>query len=170
MLRPGVRLASIGPGSILLSNNGVAEYALVGDVPEQPKPQPAKEEPDKPTSSPSKVPGADQINCSGSTCTVQRSFVNDLLRDPSVLVGQGNVLPTTTADGRSGFRITGARKGTLPRLLGLRSGDVLVSVGGEDATIDKLLTLRSSFNRLNQIELTVLRHNKPVDLTLVFEG
>lgn len=101
---------------------------------------------------------------------MQRSFVNDLLRDPSVLVGQGNVLPTTTADGRSGFRITGARKGTLPRLLGLRSGDVLVSVGGEDATIDKLLTLRSSFNRLNQIELTVLRHNKPVDLTLVFEG
>ena len=171
ILRPGVRLDSIGRGSILLSNNGVTEYALVGEAPPPAKPSTKEENPDtEPTSSPTKGLGADHVRCSGNTCTVQRSFVSDLLRDPSVLVGQGNVLPTTTADGRSGFRISGARKGTLPRLLGLRSGDVLVSVGGEDATIDKLLSLRASFERLDELELTVLRGDKPVDLTLVFEG
>jgi type II secretory pathway component PulC len=170
-LRPGVRLDSIGPGSILLSNNGVTEYALVGAAPPPPKPPPKEKNTDtEATSSQTKGLGADHVRCSGNTCTVQRSFVSDLLRDPSVLVGQGNVLPTTTSDGRSGFRISGARKGTLPRLLGLRSGDVLVSVGGEDATIDKLLSLRASFDRLDQLELTVLRGDEPVDLTLVFEG
>ena len=173
ILRPGVRLASIGPGSILLSNNGVTEYALVGDAPPVPKPKPKskpKEEPPKTTETSSHPLGADQINCSGGTCTVQRSFVNDLLRNPGVLVGQGNARPITTADGRPGFKISGARRGTLARSLGLRSGDVLVAVGGKDATIEELLNLRARFNRLDQIELTVLRRNKPVDLTLVFEG
>jgi S1-C subfamily serine protease len=61
-------------------------------------------------------------------CTIRRSFVERMLREPSLLAP-----PTRMAgvpDGRDGLRVLGAYRGSVADLLGLRSGDVITAIDG----------------------------------------
>ena len=73
---------------------------------------------------------AEAIHCAAATrCTISAAFIDRLARDPMVLSGEAVALP---AQGNSelGLALSSVRAGSIPSLLGLREGDVLISLNG----------------------------------------
>ncbi|MGB1015100.1 MAG: type II secretion system protein GspC, partial [Nannocystaceae bacterium] len=136
VIQPGVLVMSIERGLVHLRNGSSLEYLMVGDEPaKQPKKKPKKDDKKKPAKKKKKndraIPGAeDAINCdeSGNQCTVERAFVEKLLKNPMALAKQARVIPSIKDGENRGFKFYGIRKGSLPRLLNLKNGDLLTSV------------------------------------------
>lgn len=77
-------------------------------------------------------PGAEQaVACTEEhRCTLDRKYVEELLADPASLTTQMRVMPSLRDGVVRGFKLYGIRPGSLPKLLGFRNGDLLVSVNG----------------------------------------
>jgi S1-C subfamily serine protease len=99
------------------------------------------------------------VVCSSARgCTIRRSFVERMLREPSLLAP-----PTPMAgmpDGTEGLRVLGAYRGSVADLLGLRSGDVITAIDG--------IPVRSPAD-LAQIAKALGAHDRLV-LTLLRDG
>lgn len=70
------------------------------------------------------------IVCSSHGCTIRRSFVERMLHDPSLLGPATRVLGVQGPAGPQGLRVLGVYPGSVPDLLGLRSGDVITEIDG----------------------------------------
>ena len=77
-------------------------------------------------------PGAEQaVACTEEhRCTLDRKYVEELLADPASLTTQMRMMPSLRDGVVRGFKLYGIRPGSLPKLLGFRNGDLLVSVNG----------------------------------------
>ena len=77
-------------------------------------------------------PGAEQaVACTEEhRCTLDRKYVEEMLADPASLTTQMRVMPSLRDGVVRGFKLYGIRPGSLPKLLGFRNGDLLVSVNG----------------------------------------
>ncbi|MCA9655851.1 MAG: hypothetical protein KC501_38450 [Myxococcales bacterium] len=144
-----VTLLSVHLGIVYLGQAGRVEYLPLGDdvPPPKPKvPQPAAEDEKEPTKSKVELDGAsDAIACNGNSCTVERRFVEQLLASPAQLATQATVRPYDK-QGLQGFQLQRVRKGTIPRMLGFRSSDVIKSINGQDIrSVDEAMRL---FGRL----------------------
>ncbi len=164
----GVLVMSIDRGLVHLRNGASLEYLMVGDEPaKQPKKKTTtdkkakKEEPKK--KNPREIPGAtDAINCdsSGNHCTVQRQFVENLLKNPMSLARQARIRVNKEPPG---FRFAGVRNGSLPQLLNLKNGDVLTSVNGTELkTMDQAMALYSKLRNASHLSVTIDRKGKTV--------
>jgi hypothetical protein len=161
-LGPGVQIVGIAGGRVEIVNGASPEYIPVG------KAAPAPSRPATPAkastsrkprpSSSAGIPGADEaIKCDGTSCQVERKFVEGLIASPAQLVGQGRAAPAKTQTGEDGFKIAGVRRGTLPHLLGLENGDIITEVGGKPLTMDSMMTLTSKIRSARHIEVTIDR-------------
>lgn len=81
------------------------------------------------------------IVCSSHGCTIRRSFVARMLHDPSLLGASTRVQGVQGPAGARGLRVLGVVPGSVPALLGLRSGDVITELDG--------MTMRSSGDLAN---------------------
>ncbi|MFV8755382.1 hypothetical protein ACNOYE_32935 [Nannocystaceae bacterium ST9] len=73
---------------------------------------------------------AEAIHCESDTrCTIDAAFIDRLAADPLVLSGEAVALPTQ-AESDKGLALSGVRTGSIPALLGLVEGDVLISLNG----------------------------------------
>jgi hypothetical protein len=70
------------------------------------------------------------VVCSGHGCTIRRSFVERMLRDPSLLGPAARVQSVQGPAGTQGLQVLGVYPGSVPDLLGLRSGDVITEIDG----------------------------------------
>lgn len=70
------------------------------------------------------------IVCSSHGCTIRRSFVERMLHDPSLLGSAARVQGVQGPAGPQGLRVLGVYPGSVPDLLGLRSGDVITEIDG----------------------------------------
>ena len=70
------------------------------------------------------------VVCSGHGCTIRRSFVERMLHDPSLLGPQARVQGVRGPGGTQGLQVLGVYPGSVPDLLGLRSGDVITEIDG----------------------------------------
>ncbi|MCA9649073.1 MAG: hypothetical protein H6712_15880 [Myxococcales bacterium] len=162
----GVEVVRVTTGVVHIVNAGRLEYIPFGAVPPPaPKPsatKPAAEPAAKPNSR--AIPGAEEaISCDDKgDCVVERAFVESLIAQPNLLMGQGAAAPTTTTDGSPGFKLRGVRKGTLPDLLGLKNGDVITEVSGAPLTLDTLPGLFGKLRHASHIEVTVDRRGQRV--------
>lgn len=131
LVMDGVQVVDIGPGVVTLNHRGRYELLHLGAEPPATKPKEAKpKKKKKRKKSKYELDGArDAIDCSGLNCTVDAGFLAGLVQNPSQLMRQGRARPYKK-DGLSGMRLSRVRKGTLPRLLGLKSGDVVHSING----------------------------------------
>lgn len=161
-----VEIVRVATGVVHIRNAGQLEYIPFDGLPPAPRTEPAK-----PTATKKKdaepgnsIPGAeDAIKCTDKgDCTVDRSFVEQLIAQPKLLLGQGGAAPTTTKDGAPGFRLRGVRRGTLPDLLGLKNGDVITEVGGTPLTMDVVAGLYGKLRHASNIEVTVDRRGQRV--------
>ena len=165
-LGASIEIVHVAPGVVHIRNAGRLEYIPFDGLPPAPAAEPAtkprvKEKEAKPGSS---IPGAENaIQCSDQgDCVVARSFVEQLIAQPKLLMGQGGAAPATTKDGAPGFRLRGVRKGTLPDLLGLKNGDVITEVGGTPLTMDVVAGLYGKLRNASHIEVTVDRRGQRV--------
>lgn len=72
---------------------------------------------------------AEAIECEGDRCRMDAAFIDRLAKNPSQLTREAILVPATGASG-SGLRVTRVRPGSIPALLGLREGDILLEVNG----------------------------------------
>ena len=75
-------------------------------------------------------------------CTVERSFVNKVVANPALLAKQARVVPSRKNGETRGYKLYGIRRGTLPKLLGFRNGDMIAEINGHQLTsIDEAMSL-----------------------------
>jgi general secretion pathway protein C len=159
LVLPGTRLVAVRGGIVVLDHGGGAMQLRVGHDP-APAPAPArpKKETKKQATPKSSLPGAaEAIECGESnTCTVEREFVESLLANPAALAGQAAVRPTA-----NGFAFTRVPTGTLPHLLGLRSGDVVTEVNGQALdSLDQAIALATKLRHATHLTVSVQRRGK----------
>lgn len=166
VIRPGVVVTGIDQGLLHLRNNAALEYLELGGEPPVVKPvEEAKteEKTDEKKPSDSSIPGAsDAINCpSENLCVVERAFVESLMANPAAVAKQARIVPAK--DGEVGFKFYGIRRGSLPKLLGLKNGDKLVAVNGEEMTgIDQAMSLYTKLRRASNLSVTIERKGKSI--------
>ncbi|MEM7156384.1 MAG: type II secretion system protein GspC [Myxococcota bacterium] len=158
----GVNLLAVNLGIVYLRAGSRVEYLQISDeAPPPPKPKDAGFDA-KPTD---KKPGkheiagaADSINCQGMSCTVERKFVNQLLANPAQLTRQGNARPYARDD-LKGFRLSRVKKGTVPRMLGLRSGDVITGINGQPLdSLDGAMKLYTKLRSASHLSVDLVRN------------
>ncbi|MBL4687514.1 MAG: hypothetical protein JKY37_23160 [Nannocystaceae bacterium] len=165
-IRAGVVIEGIDQGLVHLRNQAQLEYLEIGTVVETPKqPSTAKEEKKKKKKKKNDraIPGAeDAINCpSDNLCIIQRSFVDQILSNPAMLAKQARVVPSQKDGKTQGYKLYGIRRGTLPKLLGLKNGDMITSINGQELTsIDKAMALYTKLRRASQLEVNIIRKGK----------
>lgn len=169
VVRPGVVVMGIDQGVLHLRNNAALEYIEIGGtIPEPsatPTPAPKADVPKEDAPKDDRaIPGAeDAINCPNENlCTVERAFVESLIANPMALAKQARIVPAK--DGEVGFKFYGIRRGSLPKLLGLKNGDKLVAVNGEDLVgIDQAMGLYGKLRRASNLQVTIERKGKTIN-------
>ena len=65
-------------------------------------------------------------------------------------------------DGKTqGYKLYGIRRGTLPKLLGLKNGDMITAINGDELTsIDKAMALYTKLRRASRLEVNIVRKGK----------
>jgi type II secretion system protein C len=163
---PNVELLAVNLGLVYLRNDslgGRVEYLQVSSDDPPPPPTQAPDEDGKedakPKKSSSEIEGAsDSISCSGNSCTVERKFVDQLLANPAVLASQGAALPYSKDD-LKGFRLSRVKNGSLPRMLGLRSGDVVTAINGQPLdSLDGAMKLYAKLRSASHLTVDVTRN------------
>lgn len=71
---------------------------------------------------------------SASQCTVDKAYFDSIVRSPSKLESQANIVPAIRNDVHSGYKLKSVRSGTAVSQLGFRSGDKITHINGRDLT------------------------------------
>ncbi|MCR9160933.1 MAG: type II secretion system protein GspC [Nannocystaceae bacterium] len=169
-VRSGVVVVGVDTGLVHLRNGAQLEYLTVDDdapVAARPSSTPSttkkKDEPKK--KSKYAIDGADEaINCPDeNTCVVDRAFVEQLMANPAMLAKQARIVPSQRDGETQGFKFYGIRRGSLPKLLGLKNGDMLTEVNGEEIrSVDKAMSLAMKLRRASNLSVTLVRKGKPI--------
>lgn len=92
---------------------------------------------------------------------VDRAMLDEQLNDLDNLIRQARVIPHYKRGKPAGFKIVGIRSSSIFRHLGLKTGDVLTSVGGEELTsINKALVLFEKLKSSDNLSLEFERRGK----------
>jgi general secretion pathway protein C len=162
-----VELLEVEAGLVHLRSSGRLEFLAVRKPGEVAKKSTTKAKlPDKPATtkkSKNEIDGAsDAIKCNGLSCTVEKAFVEKLIAQPSLLLAQGSALPYDK-DGLAGMRVSRVRTGTLPKLLGLKSGDIITSINGQSlATMDNAMGLYAKLRTAKHLSVEFTRNTAGV--------
>ena len=162
-----VELLQVDSGLVHLRSSGRLEYLAVrrpGEPEKKPTASATLPKTDS-TPKPSKyeIEGAsDAIKCNGDSCTVERKFVEQLIAQPSLLLQQG-AARHYEKDGLEGMRLSRVRRGTIPKLLGLKSGDLITSINGQSlATMDNAMGLYAKLRHAKHLDIEYTRNVKGV--------
>lgn len=97
---------------------------------------------------------------------VERAKLNEQLANLDSLINQARVIPHYIQGKPAGFKVVGVRANSIFRSLGLKSGDVLKSVGGEELTsINKALGLFEKLKGSDEVSLGLERLGGAQNLT-----
>ncbi|MFV8749833.1 type II secretion system protein GspC [Nannocystaceae bacterium ST9] len=164
-LRPGVTVERIERGKVVFRNGGQVEYILMGAQPPPPAPTaptaPVEEE--KPANDREIEGAAEAISCDEemTNCTVDKAFVEKLMANPAQLAKQARIVPAVADGETKGYKFYGIRPGSLPKLLGLKNGDLLTSVNGHELeSLDQAMDLYNKLRRASHLSVTVERKGK----------
>jgi S1-C subfamily serine protease len=99
---------------------------------------------------------------------VEREIVRELVANG----GRANdvrVMPLVTNGVVKGLRFYGVKPTSIAAAIGIKSGDVLTAIDGEEIkTAQQLLDLYSKLDKLNGVELQGTRAGKPLAIQLRF--
>jgi len=169
LIRTGVIVMAVDQGMVHLRNNAALEYIELGDDAPPPRPTAAAPKGDATAEKPKnsrEIPGAaEAINCpTENTCTVERAFVEQLMANPALLAKQARIVPKQKDDEVLGYKLYGIRRGSLPKLLGLKNGDMLTAVNGEDLkSMDKAMALYTKLRRASNLSVSIERKGKTIN-------
>lgn len=166
-IRAQVVVEAIDRGLVHLRNATQLEYLEVGQGAEPKKSSSSSKKKSKKKKKKRKnkraIPGADEaIDCPNKNlCTVERAFVDKVVGNPAMLAKQARVVPSRKDGKTRGYKLYGIRRGTLPKLLGLKNGDMITEINGESLTsIDKVMSLYTKLRRASRLEVEIVRRGK----------
>ena len=116
---------------VVLERDGELEYLLMDDAEfERPSPKSAK------GAKGAKKGKWDGVEKEGETkFTIDQETFNKILENPDKLAGQIRAVPHTGDSGKiDGYRLSGIKRSSLFRKLGIKNGDVVHAVNGHDLT------------------------------------
>lgn len=166
-LRPGVIIERIERGKVVFRNGAQMEYLVLGAEPPPPPPVTAvaTETEEKPAND-REIEGAmEAIACDESmtNCTVDKAFVEKLMANPAQLTKQARIVPAVADGETKGYKFYGIRPGSLPKLLGLKNGDLLTSVNGHELeSLDQAMDLYNKLRRASHLSVTIERKGKQI--------
>ncbi|MCU0691267.1 MAG: hypothetical protein MUF54_07695 [Polyangiaceae bacterium] len=98
---------------------------------------------------------------------VDRATLGMVLEDPARALAGVRVMPATTSDGTKGFRIAGLRANSLLSQLGLRNGDMLVSIDRQPLSDPRVaLEALARLPRAERAALGFMRNQQELTLDL----
>ncbi|HEV3110980.1 MAG TPA: type II secretion system protein GspC [Candidatus Binataceae bacterium] len=101
---------------------------------------------------------------------VSRSSVNRNLQNMGQLFTQMRAIPNMDNGKTDGFRLSEVVPGSLFSQMGLRNGDVVNSIGGQDLNDPtQAIGLLNSLRQASSLSITVMRHGRPVELNYQIE-
>lgn len=172
LIRPGVLVVGVDMGIVHLRNGASLEYIELGSDVEKKRSRSRDKDKDKSKDTKKKkkrskneIPGAeDAINCPNENlCVVERKFVEQLMANPAMLAKQARIVPSQKDGETRGFKFYGIRRGSLPKLLGLKNGDMLTEVNGEQLDgMDKAMALYTKLRRASNLTVTIERKGKTI--------
>ncbi|MFO7564671.1 MAG: type II secretion system protein GspC [Enhygromyxa sp.] len=167
-IRAGVVVQRVDRGRVVFRNGAQMEYIELGGMP----PPPAAAAPTKvieeakPQKNDREIDGAaESINCDADfkSCTVDKAFVEKLLANPAQLTRQARIVPAVRDGETKGYKFYGIRPGSLPRLLGMKNGDLLTSVNGHQLeSLDQAMDLYTKLRRASHLSVTIERQGETV--------
>lgn len=166
-VRAGVVVTKVDQALVHLRNKAALEYLELGDAAPVPTTSTTTKPPTStaPPKNDRSIPGAEEaINCpSENTCVVERAFVEQLLANPAMLAKQARIVPKQKDDEVLGYKLYGIRRGSLPKLLGLKNGDMVTAVNGEDLKgMDKAMALFTKLRRASNLSVSIERKGKQI--------
>jgi type II secretory pathway component PulC len=187
-LKPGYTVTKITNYYILVSQ-GVTELLwkkseekppaaeLAGGGRERPGPRPGPEEkkPEekKPEEKKDQTPYAQGVKQTGPyEYQIDRAMLNEQLGDLAKLGREARVIPNYDRDSGTykGFKLIGVRPNSLYRAIGIRSGDVIMQINGEElSSPSKALELFTKLQNSNEITLDIMRGGKKQTLQYKIE-
>lgn len=171
LLREGQRvaeftLAAIQRERVVLAKGGAFECVALGGKKKRKKSSRGKSRSFSKSSSSKKARIKDGIKKTGKNqYEIDREMLNEQLDDLQSLSKGARVIPHYK-DGRpQGFKIVGVRPGSLYSHIGVRSGDVLKGVNGEEITSpNKALELYEQLKNSANVNVEIERRGRPVTL------
>lgn len=169
-VRAGVTVHAVDRGRVTLLNGRQLEYIeLGGEVPPPPKASSAAAKPDddrKRRKNSREIEGAaEAISCDKdmTSCTVDKKFVEKLLSNPAQLTKQARIVPAVRDGETKGYKFYGIRPGSLPKLLGMKNGDLLTSVNGHQLeSLDQAMDLYTKLRRASHLSVSIERKGKTI--------
>jgi general secretion pathway protein C len=163
LVQEGVTLTRVERGRVVFMNGQQAEYIEIGGTPPPMAPT-AKVAPGvKPPEA--NGDGRDSaIQCRDeNNCTVSRDYVNKLLANPAALTKEARVVPAIRNGETKGFKFYGIRPNSLPKLLGVKNGDMVTAVNGiELRGLDQAMGMYSKLRNASHLSISIERKGKPV--------
>ncbi len=165
-IRAGVVVQRVERGKVVMRNGAQLEYLQIGAAAPPPPPATAaaKPEEEQPAPNDREIEGAaEAISCDESftNCTVDKAFVEKLMANPAQLTKQARIVPSVRDGETTGYKFYGIRPGSLPKLLGLKNGDLLTSVNGHELeSLDQAMDLYNKLRRASHLSVTIERKGK----------
>lgn len=98
---------------------------------------------------------------------IERAVIDRLAENPSQLVRQARIVPTMQDGITRGFKLYGIRPASLPSLLGLQNGDMLVAFDGQPlSSLDAAMAALARLPTLGTFTLTLERRGATKQLTI----
>lgn len=109
------------------------------------------------------------VQCeSASHCKVEKAWLEALLADPVAAARQVRFVPKTDGEKPVGIKLYGIRRGSLPKAIGLKNGDMIKSINGFSmGSLDRMLEAYAKLRRETKLTLEIER--KGVSLTHIVE-
>ncbi|HVI00062.1 MAG TPA: type II secretion system protein GspC [Enhygromyxa sp.] len=170
MIRAGVVVQRVERGRVVFRNGAQMEYIELGGVPPPvtaaAAPVAPLEEENPREKSDREIEGAaEAISCDAefTSCTVDKAFVEKLLSNPAQLTRQARIVPAVRDGETKGYKFYGIRPGSLPKLLGMKNGDLLTSVNGHQLeSLDQAMDLYTKLRRASHLSVTIERQGEVV--------
>lgn len=156
LVQTGVRVMAVVRHKVFLDNNGTVECFIHGEVDEKLPPQ-------QPTSASPDDGGIRKV--SETEYIISRSEIQRAMENLNMLATQARIVPSFKDGVSNGFRIYSIRPGSLFQKIGMKNGDVIQRINGEDLdSPEKALSLYSQLRTQGKITMDMLRRGQPVQM------
>lgn len=104
-------------------------------------------------------------------CTIEQSFVDTLLANPTSLARQARIVPAVRDGATLGFKLYALRRGSLPKALGFENGDLVRSINGHAfSSMEHAIEAYAKLRHEKTFTVELERRGAPVTLTLEIVG
>lgn len=160
----GAEVIKVTSKRVYLKNGNRNEYLeLEGNAP--PPPTTVAQNTPPPAMDPALGDIDKGVTCSGNACTVDRSLVEKLLSNTTMLATSARFVPSIKDGKPNGFKLYAIRPQSIFGRIGLQNGDTIKAINGSEMTTpDAALALYTKLRNASHLSVQVERRGETVTL------